>query len=175
MRFDTIQEAAHAWVQGFNSYPQWMIEKLAGEGFECLYEITPPSKYDRVYVFSADEYGEIKSGYGEDKYKIKLDNGETHVYEKNDFEVQKDYVLPIWGTMWSFGESIDEEYYYGEYLGGDHLQEMADCGFRIFQYSDRDGNEEFFFGIDGAGYDFYESHWIPLYKSRGLKWHKNAA
>ena len=26
--------------------------------------------------------------------------------------------------------------------------------------------------IDGAGYDFYESHWIPLYKARGLQWHE---
>ena len=23
--------------------------------------------------------------------------------------------------------------------------------------------------IDGAGYDFYEAHWIPLYNKRGLK------
>lgn len=35
---------------------------------------------------------------------------------------------------------------------------MSQCGFRIFR------SEEFgyFFGIDGAGYDFYEAHWIPL-------------
>ena len=45
---------------------------------------------------------------------------------------------------------------------------MADCGFRIYE------SEEFgyFFGIDGAGYSFYEEHWIPLYKQRGLQWHK---
>ena len=30
----------------------------------------------------------------------------------------------------------------------------------------------YFFGIDGAGYSFYEEHWIPLYKARGLQWHK---
>ena len=22
------------------------------------------------------------------------------------------------------------------------------------------------------GYDFYENHWIPLYKARGLQWHE---
>lgn len=27
-------------------------------------------------------------------------------------------------------------------------------------------------GIDGAGYDFYEAHWIPLYEARGLHWHE---
>ena len=44
---------------------------------------------------------------------------------------------------------------------------MSNCGFRIYE------SEEFgyFFGIDGAGYDFYESHWEPLYKARGLHWH----
>ena len=30
----------------------------------------------------------------------------------------------------------------------------------------------YFFGIDGAGYSFYEKHWIPLYKARGFQWHK---
>ena len=41
-------------------------------------------------------------------------------------------------------------------------------GFRIYE------SEEFgyFFGIDGAGYNFYDSHWIPLYDARGLKWHR---
>ena len=46
---------------------------------------------------------------------------------------------------------------------------MSECGFRIY-YSEKYG---YFFGIDGAGYDFYEAHWIPLYKARGLKWHEN--
>lgn len=26
-------------------------------------------------------------------------------------------------------------------------------------------------GIDGAGYNFYEAHWLPLYNARGLQWH----
>jgi hypothetical protein len=45
---------------------------------------------------------------------------------------------------------------------------MADLGFRIYQ------TEDFgvVFGIDGAGYDFYEAHFEPLYKLRGLCWHK---
>lgn len=71
--------------------------------------------------------------------------------------------LPMWGTMWSFGDSIDN--YRLEEKDG--ITRMPQCGFRIFE------SEEFgyFFGIDGAGYDFYESHWIPLYNERGLKWH----
>lgn len=45
---------------------------------------------------------------------------------------------------------------------------MADCGFRIYEQEDLG----YVFGIDGAGYDFYSEHWIPLYKARGLHWHK---
>ena len=30
---------------------------------------------------------------------------------------------------------------------------------------------QYIFGINGAGYDFYEQHWIPLYDARGLHWH----
>ena len=183
MRYDTIREAAEAWVREFDAYPQWMIGKIAGEGLENLYEITPPSRGDRVYIFDDNEYGEIV-GINEDgdededrdedgDYKIELDSGDTVFRDKSDFEItDQEGFLPMWGTMWSFHDSCDYEYYFGEHLGGNHLQEMADCGFRIYEYSDRDGNEETFFGIDGAGYDFYESHWIPLYKKRGLKWHE---
>ena len=71
--------------------------------------------------------------------------------------------FPMWGTMWSFGNSLDN-YWLDEENG---ITRMSKCGFRIFK------SEEFgyFFGIDGAGYDFYEAHWIPLYNERGLMWH----
>ncbi len=70
----------------------------------------------------------------------------------------------MWGTIWSFGDNLDQ--YWLEERGG--LEEMSKCGFRIF-------NHDFYgcyFGIDGAGYDFYKEHWIPLYLARGLHWHK---
>ena len=73
----------------------------------------------------------------------------------------------MWGTMWAFGEEIDNEWLRGEYFGNG-IQAMADCGFRIYEQEDYG----YIFGVDGAGYNFYESHWIPLYKARGLRWHK---
>ncbi len=81
----------------------------------------------------------------------------------SDNEVENYDQLPIWGTMWSFGESLDNDWLEEK----DGITQMSKCGFRIFK------SEEFgyFFGIDGAGYDFYEAHWIPLYDERGLKWH----
>ena len=71
--------------------------------------------------------------------------------------------LPMWGTMWSFGDIMDN--YWLEEKGG--LEAMARCGFRVYTQEDFG----YIFGIDGAGYDFYEDHWIPLYKERGLHWH----
>ena len=99
-------------------------------------------------------------------YDIRVDGKDdvVIVLDRNDFEVQNDDYLPMWGTMWSFGDSADE--YWLEKLGG--LQIMADCGFRIYEQEDLG----YVFGIDGAGYDFYSEHWIPLYKARGLHWHK---
>jgi hypothetical protein len=77
--------------------------------------------------------------------------------------VEHDELLPMWGTMWSFDNSADNAWLDDK----KNLRAMADCGFRIYQQEDYG----YIFGIDGAGYDFYEAHWIPLYKARGLKWH----
>lgn len=71
--------------------------------------------------------------------------------------------FPMWGWMWQFSDSLDD--YWLKEEGG--IATMSELGFRIYE------SEEFgyFFGIDGAGYDFYEVHWIPLYRARGLLWH----
>jgi hypothetical protein len=69
----------------------------------------------------------------------------------------------MWGTLWSFGNLLDEEWLDDK----KNLQAMSDCGFRIYEREDYG----YIFGIDGMGYDFYETHWVPLYKARGLKWH----
>lgn len=74
------------------------------------------------------------------------------------------YVLPMWGTMWSFDSIFDEEWLEEK----DGIEVMSKLGFRIYHH------EEFgyWFGIDAAGFDFYEEYWIPLYKAHGLHWHK---
>lgn len=166
MKHATINDAAHAWVHEFNAIPQGVLEKLAKYSDYCdVTEITPPSKADRVYVFDPGEYGEIMD-ISEDGeiFKITLDNGNTVEVEEGDFEINRDDYFPMWGTMWSFGDNADD--YWLEEKGG--LQIMADCGFRIYEQEDFG----YVFGIDGCGYDFYEAHWIPLYKARGLQWHE---
>ena len=169
MKFDTIKEAAQEWVKGFNMIPQSVIEKLIQHSDYCdLNEITPAAKYDNVSIFSGEysgEYGEIEAYDDETQmYWVNLDNGERVQVDEGEFEVEREDGLPIWGYMWAFGDSADN-YWLEEKEG---LQAMADCGFRIYESEDWG----YVFGIDGAGYDFYEEHWIPLYKARGLHWHK---
>ena len=167
----TIREAAEEWVREFNAIDQGMIAKLMEHEPNDWSEVTKPSACDRVYVYEVDgeeHYGEIEKFVEEDeKYLIELDDGNKVTVSDGDFEVCYDGLLPMWGTMWSFGDSCDE--WWLEEDNG--IEVMSSCGFRIFS------SEEFgyFFGIDGAGYDFYEAHWVPLYKKRGLRWHDPAA
>lgn len=166
MKYDTIKEAAQAWVREFNAIPSSILEKLLKINPDELQEITPPAVGDRVYVYNppaGENEGEIIRRE-DDLYTIELDDGTTCVLESGEFDVQHDDFLPMWGTLWAFGDSVDN--WWLEELDG--LQAMADCGFRIYEQEDY----EYVFGIDGAGYDFYDERWIPLYKARGLKWHK---
>lgn len=164
----TIIEACRQWVnRDMTAIPYSVAEKLAKySDYNDIIEVTPPSVNDRVYYFNEDEHGTI-TGYktdddGNDIYIIELDNGEEiSVTDTDDFEVQRDDFLPMWGTLWAFDDSCDA------YWLEENMQEMANCGFRIYESEDYG----YIFGIDGAGYDFYAEHWIPLYKIRGLQWH----
>ncbi len=167
----TIEEAVRKWVGEMNAIPYGMIEKLMSIEDDDIREVTEPAIGDRVYVFNLpeeytgnDDEGEVEDILHEENvYVIKLDDGTSVKVCRNDFEVEYYSVLPMWGTLWMFGDSADDWWLEED----DGIKKMSECGFRIYK------SEEFgyFFGIDGAGYDFYEAHWIPLYKARGLKWH----
>lgn len=165
----TIQAATERWVRQFNAVPTGMIEKLMRLDRDDWREVTAPACGDRVYVDTFPPRGPKRYGLGVirrisgDKFTVALDSGGEVVCSENDFSVTYDDMVPGWGTMWSFGERMDDDWLEGP--GG--LRAMSHCGFRIFE-SDEFG---YFFGIDGAGYDFYEEHWVPLYKARGLEWH----
>ena len=173
MKFNTIREATEEWVKEFDAIPMGVVEKLvkaADYDDDAIREITPPAMGDRVEVLDSEhrhEEGEIVgwTDTGDDKtYLVRLDDGDEEIeVDRFNLEVEREYGLPMWGTMWAFHEGLDN--YWLEHGG---LQKMADCGFRIYQQEDYN----YIFGLDGAGYDFYESHWIPLYKARGMHWHK---
>lgn len=84
------------------------------------------------------------------------------VVDYYDVEVERYGWLPMWGTLWTFGEDLDVDW------ARNNPEILAECGFRIFEDYE---TGDIYIGIDGAGYNFYEAHWIPLYKARGLQWH----
>ena len=157
----TLNEAVHEWVNSFNAIPQRMIEKLMEYDTDDTWEeITKPTVGSRVYT-DCDE-GEVIDMDGDD-YIVETDDGEKVTVSEDEITLAFDSSLPMWGTMWSFDDMCDD--YWVEEQDG--LQKLSDCGFRVYR------SEEYgiFFGIDGAGYDFYQAHWIPLYEARGLHWH----
>lgn len=158
----TKSDAAHEWVREFNAIDRGIIEKLMSIDIDDWQEVTMPCVGDRVYCFDSATYGEVTNIDNND-YTINLDDGTEILKVISDFEVKR-CGLPMWGTMWSFGDSLDDEWL--SHYGGIKL--MSECGFSIFHSEDFG----YFFGIDGAGYDFYEAHWIPLYEARGLHWHE---
>ena len=157
----TILKATEKWVDSFNAIPREMIARLMQYEPNCWSEVTTLQDGDRVHIPELQAEGKIINH--SDDYEVLLDSGKSVSVSKSDFEVSYSEELPVWGTMWSMGDSLDERWLDTE----SGLEAMSRCGFRIFEH------EEFgyFFGIDGAGYDFYEEQWIPLYKARGLHWH----
>ena len=71
---------------------------------------------------------------------------------------------PMWSTWWRVTEWLDQVWI------SEHPEETAEAGFTLI-YMD---GELFALGIDGAGYRFLDAHWVPLYRTRGLKWHDGA-
>lgn len=87
--------------------------------------------------------------------------------------------FPMWGTLFMPDDLCDVRRI--EKLcrtiecddDGD-LQEMRDAGWR--EVADTGVlaiyfEDELLLGIHGAGYDFYEAHWAPLYKALDYHWH----
>lgn len=168
--YKTVNDAAHGWVNQFSKYPHDMIEKLMDAEPDSWNEITVPTVGDRVYVWNLpdgydDSEGEIvDASVKADIYRIRLDDGKYVEAGRDSFEVSDDDRLPAWGWLWAFGDSADD-YWLSDMDG---ITQMSRCGFRIFEHDEWG----YFFGIDGGGYDFYQEHWIPLYRARGLQWHE---
>lgn len=170
MKFESMKDAAMAWVNEFDSIPQAVIEKLMT--MEEIPEIVVPYVGASVTMIDGEhdgEEGEIvaradKEGARKGAFFIvrSLTTGERFLAEEDEFDMT-DYrdVLPMWGTMWAF-PYMDQDW------AKDHIPDIVDCGFRVYEQEDYG----LIIGIDGAGYDFYEDHWIPLYKARGLRWHE---
>lgn len=169
MGINTIKEAAELWVnRDMTAVPMSVIEKLWYYS-DCndFNEITPVMKNSTVWSNEHQEIGKvIDIVENDDGDLIATVDFEEYQHEVpiEDLSVEEDNEhFPMWGTMWAFTTLFDTDWLEDE----ENLRKMAECGFRIYESEDYG----YIFGIDGAGYDFYSEHWIPLYKARGLKWH----
>ena len=68
-----------------------------------------------------------------------------------------DEMEPMWGTAFWF----DYNYLMGEFVA-QKQGAVCNAGFSIL-FDSASGDEPLALGIDGAGYDFYEVHWEPLF------------
>lgn len=157
----TIAEAAEKWVDGFNAIPQALLVKAYKDDIDSVSELTKVRTGDNVWSNDYQGEYEVKSINTEKETAVIDVDGKNKTVKLDDISHEYDDFFPMWGTLWTFNDSSDEDW------AENHLQEMTNCGFRIYE-SDELG---IFFGIDGAGYDFYSEHWVPLYKACGLQWH----
>lgn len=161
----TIEDATRDWVRGFNAIPSSLLEKAySNNNIDDIVELTTPSIGNYVEVDSLN--GDIATLHeintDENIATIITSNNEKINVDINDIRPYQESFFPMWGTLWTFEEGIDEQWC------RDNLFAVSNCGFRIYEDCD---SGDIYIGIDGAGYNFYEAHWIPLYKVRGLQWH----
>ncbi len=64
---------------------------------------------------------------------------------------------PMWNTVWDLYSNPTYE----------EIKLFNDCGIGVYEDEDSD----WYIGIDGCGYDFFDAHWLKLYRKMGLQWH----
>lgn len=102
----------------------------------------------------------IPSELIQDAWNYAIEHGKDSWQIMPDEDMDDDF--PMWGWVWGIDNSgwLDNDWV------KDHIKELQDIGFTIIHHEDYG----FFLGIDGAGYNFYEEHWTPLYDLLGFKW-----
>lgn len=156
MTYKTKKEAAQRMINTeMNAIPLSLIEKAYPhiDGFDNI----TPIKAGEYVIYDGEEY-EVELNDGEHIYFSCLEEWYVEAWE---VEKEEPVLFPMWGTVWQTTGLLSD-------WVGDNLQTVANCGFEIYEAEDIDG---YILGINGAGYDFYEKHWIPLYEAQGLKWH----
>lgn len=174
MKNTSMREAAETWVSTFSHIPGTLIEKLGAHDEAVLY-------YDsddfRLIASPLIECCVCGAAYEGDKTLVELarlrifGQGVTCTgCPQNEGDAwgigHPANAFPCaWGTLFSPKDELDQLWLHN------HYDEVASLGLFVFE------SEElgYLLGIDGAGLDFYEAYWIPLYKQRGLQWHTGAA
>lgn len=181
------KEAVRLFVErDFNNIPLSLVEKAYpdfGVQERIIQPIQPePSDYEleddtepefyseepsREDFNSDEEYDEAVEQYNSDfaEYEENMRKWKQYqdAYEEWEQEQEDGDYYPMWGTLFECNDS----YIADRIL--ENVKGVQSIGFIIL-----DDFEELnvCLGVNGAGYDFYEAHWIPLYDLLGLHWHK---
>jgi len=185
-RYIFIRDAAHEFVsREFNSIPAILFEKACelahnngGEADDVLTLVDAPS-CACPHCGEEVEKGEEIVCNCEDDCECDLDATDI-AYEGNHHwkcescnndsiteEIAYEHLPPYgpvhaWPGAWSTGF----------WTTNSRVREKAsECGFLVYEPQDFNGIVLF---VDGAGYDFYDQHWIPLYLALGYTWHEQA-
>lgn len=159
----TIMEATKKWVSEFNAIEYTLFENAVEDNYEDLHEFLPVTVGDIVSDTETWRSFEVKRDLGDGKFTVEdIDDGEVLEKPESELRVEKESMFPMWGWLWSFGNGLDEEW------ARENPEKVVSCGFRMYEYQP---TGTIYIGVDGAGYNFYSHHWVPLYKARGLKWH----
>jgi len=94
-------------------------------------------------------------------YQDSLDEIQILVDPLNEYDEIP--IIPAWGWVFMPLDPIDQRWF------EHNAQEVYEKTGVIVYYAPDIG---IYLGIDGAGYDFYECHWLPLYRLRELRWHE---
>lgn len=132
-------EECRSWVErNFSDIPGDLVVRAFSQSPEDL-ELLAGGKCVECGAFYGEEHEGDCSFKNEPKEAI---------YSAEEFPA-------MWGWLFHPRYSSDEDWI------RENAEEIAkECGFLIYE-SDETG---ILLGIDGAGYDFYEKHWLPLYQ-----------
>lgn len=177
-----IEQAARRLVEGFDAVPQSWASLVAEhiDGDECvampmwgtLFKVSNmdegniskllrepvPSDINELIEFMDDHGIEASSLYMSNAMElIALAASDPEDIDEDDIEQLRQAVIDEWR------ESQDED----AFLADSGWQDVGGTGLIAREFDGR-----LLLGINGAGYDFYESHWVPLYLALGYQWHK---
>lgn len=166
-----MRQAAETWLDNFDQVPASVIEKMAKADEAMTY-------YDsdslRLIASPTIECGSCNNPYdgelGLEQLRDRHAEGASVVCSHCSHNPGHDWYPSFpqhaypcgWGTLFAPRERLDHEWIL------EHADAVAKLGLFVFESDDYGC----LLGIDGAGFDFYEAYWIPLYRLRGLRWHE---
>ena len=99
----------------------------------------------------------IRKVYEKNPYDLECLNSEKFIEENNE------YFPAMYATMYSCKDWTDAEWIRR------NIEAVEEIGFAVYNYE----YCGILLGINGAGFDFYDSYWKELYLAMGFKWHEN--